>query len=68
MSVFDRYKTRYEASREEVISLQEYLDLCKSDPSVYAGPAERLLMAIGEPEMVTPVSTHGCRGSSRIRC
>ena len=52
MSVFDRYKTRYEASREEVISLQEYLELCKSDPSVYAGPAERLLMAIGEPEMV----------------
>ncbi|MFD2113650.1 PrkA family serine protein kinase [Thiorhodococcus fuscus] len=49
MSIFERYQARFEASREEVMSLHEYLELCKADPSVYAGPAERLLMAIGEP-------------------
>ncbi|WP_295405422.1 PrkA family serine protein kinase [uncultured Thiocystis sp.] len=52
MSIFERYQARYEASREEVLSLDEYLQLCKSDPSAYAGAAERLLMAIGEAEMV----------------
>ncbi|PWV58508.1 PrkA family serine protein kinase [Plasticicumulans acidivorans] len=52
MSIFDRYATRYEESREEVMSIQEYLDLCRTDPSSYASPAERLLMAIGEPELV----------------
>ncbi len=52
MSLFDRYVTRYEESREEVLTIQEYLDLCKTDPAAYASPAERLLMAIGEPEMV----------------
>jgi serine protein kinase len=52
MSIFDRYQARYESSRHEVLRLDEYLDLCKSDPSAYAGPAERLLKAIGEPQVV----------------
>ncbi|EXJ16531.1 PrkA family serine protein kinase [Imhoffiella purpurea] len=52
MSIFERYQARYESSREEVMSLNEYLDLCKEDPSAYAGSAERLLMAIGEPTLV----------------
>ena len=52
MSIFERYQARYEASREEVLSLNEYLELCKADRSAYASPAERLLMAIGEPELV----------------
>jgi serine protein kinase len=52
MSVFERYQARYEATREEVMTLDEYLDLCKRDPGAYAGPAERLLQAIGEPELV----------------
>ncbi|NCC26715.1 MAG: PrkA family serine protein kinase [Gammaproteobacteria bacterium] len=52
MSIFERYQARYEASREEVLSLDEYLQLCKADPSAYAGAAQRLLTAIGEPELV----------------
>ncbi len=52
MSIFERYQARYESSREEVMSLDEYLELCKQDPSAYAGPGERLLMAIGEPELL----------------
>lgn len=46
------YKTRFVENKEEELSLQEYLDLCKDDPSAYANPAERLLKAIGEPTMV----------------
>ncbi len=52
MSIFDSYQSRYESFLEEEYSLQEYLKLCKEDPSVYASAAERMLMAIGEPEIV----------------
>ncbi len=52
MSIFQRYISRFEASREEVYSLQDYLSICRDDPSAYATAAERLLMAIGEPELV----------------
>jgi len=52
MSIFERYQARYESARQEDMSLHEYLELCKTDPGAYAGSAERLLMAIGEPELV----------------
>ncbi|TMS58630.1 PrkA family serine protein kinase [Imbroritus primus] len=52
MSIFDRYQARYDAGQEEEMSLQEYLDLCKRDPTAYASVAERMLMAIGEPQLL----------------
>jgi serine protein kinase len=52
MSIFSHYQDRYSATQQEELSIQEYLDLCKSDPSVYATAAERMLAAIGEPEVV----------------
>ncbi|MEH6357631.1 MAG: PrkA family serine protein kinase [Pseudomonadales bacterium] len=52
MSIFNHYQTRYEEAQQEEFSLQEYLNLCKQDPTVYASAAERLLIAIGEPELV----------------
>jgi serine protein kinase len=56
MAFFQRYQQRYESACEEEMSLQEYLDLCKRDPWAYASVAERMLKAIGEPEMVDTVS------------
>ncbi len=52
MTIFNRYLNRYVESKEEEYTLQEYLDICKSDPTAYATAAERMLMAIGEPELV----------------
>jgi serine protein kinase len=52
MTIFSHYQDRYEATQQEEYSLHEYLDLCKEDPSVYASAAERMLLAIGEPELV----------------
>ena len=52
MSIFGQYQTRFEDTQQEEYSLEEYLDICKSDPSAYASAAERLLLAIGEPEMI----------------
>lgn len=52
MSIFNHFQDRYKTTQQEVMTLQEYLQLCKDDPSVYASAAERMLMAIGEPELV----------------
>ncbi len=52
MSIFSHFQNRFETTRQEEYSLQEYLELCKSDPTTYASAAERLLMAIGEPEVI----------------
>ncbi|EKO3842532.1 PrkA family serine protein kinase [Vibrio harveyi] len=52
MSIFDHYQSRYEAAKDEEMSLQDFLVLCKDDKSAYANAAERLLMAIGEPEVI----------------
>lgn len=46
------YTKRFVENKEEEMGLDEYLELCKNDSSAYANPAERLLMAIGEPELV----------------
>src|SRR2546425_5363371 len=51
-TLIESYKTRYSATQEEELSLEEYLDRCRRDPSTYANPAERMLAAIGEPEIV----------------
>ncbi|ANL28780.1 serine-protein kinase PrkA family protein [Rhizobium phaseoli] len=51
-SVFDAFTRSYEARRETDISVSEYLDLCKKEPIAYANATERLLAAIGEPQMV----------------
>ena len=52
MSIFARYQSRYEAAQEEEMSIQDYLDLCRSERAAYATVAERMLLAIGEPELL----------------
>ncbi len=52
MSIFEHYKERYEETRDEEFTIAEYLDICKKDRSAYASAAERLLISIGDPEMV----------------
>ncbi len=52
MSIFKTYQARYEESKDEELTIHEYLDLCKKDPSTYASAAERMLLAIGEPALL----------------
>jgi serine protein kinase len=52
MTIFDHFQSRYESAKEEEFTIAEFLEICKKDKSAYASSAERLLMAIGEPEMV----------------
>lgn len=52
MSIFAHYQDRFEEAQQEEYTLQEYLNLCKDDPTAYASASERMLRAIGEPELV----------------
>jgi serine protein kinase len=52
MGVFEHFRERYDAAQEEELSLQEFLELCKTEPAAYATAAERLLLAVGKPELV----------------
>ncbi len=51
MSLFNQYIERYRREEEE-FTLEEFLDICKEDRMAYASSAERMLAAIGEPELV----------------
>ncbi|WP_184398267.1 PrkA family serine protein kinase [Rhizobium sp. BK650] len=51
-SLFDAFTRNYESRRETDMSISDYLALCKTDPMAYANATERLLSAIGEPEIV----------------
>jgi serine protein kinase len=50
--IFTVYARGFEAQRDAEMSLAEYLDLCRGNPMAYATATERLLAAIGEPEML----------------
>jgi serine protein kinase len=50
--LFSSFTRAYESRREAEMSLAEFLSLCRDDPMAYASAPERLLAAIGEPEMV----------------
>ena len=52
MSVLDHFHDSFLQNRDEEMSLEEYLSLCRENPLVYASAAERMLAAIGEPETV----------------
>jgi len=51
MGVLDKIKTNYSTENNEM-TVSEYLDLCKKDSGAYAKPAERILKAIGDPEVM----------------
>ncbi len=49
---FSKLTERYASKQPQVFELQQFLEMCKTDPSLYATPAERMLKAIGEPEVI----------------
>ena len=50
--LFAAYTRGFEANREAEMTLPEYLEACRDNPLMYSTATERLLAAIGEPEMV----------------
>lgn len=51
-SIFEAFARSYDMRKEVEMSLQEYLDGCRNDPMMYATVHERLLKAIGDPQII----------------
>ena len=49
VSLLTEFASRFTAHAPEEMTLDEYLDLCKTDPMCYASAAQRMIDAIGEP-------------------
>ena len=49
---FSDYMRTYDERRQVEMSLEDYLTGCRADPLMYASAPERLLAAIGQPELV----------------
>src|SRR5258705_6769283 len=50
-TLLENYRSSYSNTQDEDLSLEEYLALCKTDACAYATASERMLAAIGEPEL-----------------
>jgi serine protein kinase len=51
-SLFNAFARSFEVRSETDMSMAEYLESCRGDSMRYANAAERLLAAIGEPQMI----------------
>ena len=60
--LFSSFLKAYETRREAEMSLADYLEGCRTDPMMYASAPERILAAIGEPQLVdTSKDARRCR-------
>ncbi|OKH89316.1 PrkA family serine protein kinase [Thalassospira sp. TSL5-1] len=50
--IFELYAEGYDGKRETELTIRDYLNLCRDDPSAYSSAAERMIKAIGEPELI----------------
>jgi serine protein kinase len=54
--LFQQFSSDYQTASKESMTLKTYLDLCRTDKMAYATASERMLKAIGEPEVVNTSS------------
>ncbi len=50
--IFNIYAQSYDRQKQHEMTLRQYLEGCRDDPMLYAGAAERMMKAIGEPNFV----------------
>src|SRR3972149_10055006 len=51
MDVLELFSENYSRKKHEEMTLRDYLAACRDDPKLYASAAERMITAIGEPEV-----------------
>ena len=56
MDVFDIFSDLYRQEKQERLSIQDFLLSCRDDPMFYASASERMIAAIGDPEVVNTSS------------
>jgi serine protein kinase len=50
--VFDLCSTLFESRKQTELSIRDYLTLCRETPMTFANAAERMIAAIGEPQVI----------------
>ena len=50
--IIDLLRSDYKASETKYLTVADYLELCRDDQMAYATATERMVKAIGEPEMI----------------
>jgi serine protein kinase len=50
--VFDLVTHYFESRKQTELSLRDYLTLCRETPTTFSNAAERMIAAIGEPEVI----------------
>src|ERR1700752_2590974 len=50
--VFELYSDLFESRKQTELSLRDYLTLSRDEPTTFANAAERMIAAIGEPEVI----------------
>ncbi len=50
--IFEAFTQAYDREKQVVMSIKDYLEGCAKDPTFYASASERMLKAIGEPQVV----------------
>ncbi len=50
--IFSIYAQSYDRQKQYEMPLRQYLESCRDDPMLYASAAERMMKAIGEPNIV----------------
>lgn len=69
-SIFSKLATAVAGAKRETLTVEEYLEEAKVNPSVYATPHQRLLTAIGEPTIIDTSQHENLNiifGSQKIR-
>lgn len=57
-SLLSSFQEGYQSRKPEEFSMSEFLEVCAKDPDAYKSPAQRLLDAIGDPEVVDTSRDH----------
>lgn len=52
MSIFKKYKDNFNKQQPTKLTIESYVKLFEKDPTVLRTPSERMLAAIGEPEII----------------
>ena len=67
MNIFDHYRQRYEAAKDEEFTLQEFLTTCRQDRSAYANAAERLSIQPRNPDFLDSFLTGSLHVIRRLK-
>ena len=50
--IFEVFSRSYDRQKHSELSLKQYLESCRNEPMLYSSAAERMIRAIGDPELV----------------